>query len=297
VRIAICDVGPRDGLQNAPRLLTPSVRAELVDRLAGAGLPQVEVASFVDARRVPTMAGAEDVAAAIERQPNVTYAGLVLNERGYERFRTTNLDEVHLALAATETFNARNQRLTVDESVAQAARVIERAHADGRRATATIAVAFGCPFEGRVDPARVVGVAEQLIASGADAVVLADTIGVAVPRQVRALVDEVGRLGAPIGMHLHNTRNTGIANAIAAIEGGVLMLDASVGGIGGCPFAPGASGNIATEDLVYVLHGEGIETGVSLEALLGTSAWLEEILGQPLESQVHRAGDFAPSTI
>lgn len=294
MKLEICDVGPRDGLQNVDRVLAPSIRAELVNRLAAAGLPQVEAASFVDPRRVPAMAGAEEVAAAIERRPGVRYAGLVLNERGYERLRTTELDEVHLALAATETFNARNQRVSIDESITQAGHVITRAQQDGRRVTVTIAVAFGCPFEGRVDPARVIAIAERVVAEGAAAILLADTIGVAVPRQVRSLVADATLLGRPVGVHLHNTRGTGIANAVASIDAGASLLDASIGGIGGCPFAPRATGNIATEDLIYLLDGEGIETGVSLERLLETADWLESVLGRPLESQLHRAGDFIP---
>jgi hydroxymethylglutaryl-CoA lyase/(R)-citramalyl-CoA lyase len=239
------------------------------------------------------MAGAEDVVAAIERRDGVVYAGLVLNDRGYDRLRETGLDELHYAFACTETFNQRNQNATVDESLAVAGRLLERARVDGIRATVTIGASFGCPFEGAVDPDRVLELAERL--GGWDEIVFADTIGVAVPRMVRDLVGRARAMQVhPVGVHLHNTRNTGFANAFAAVEAGASVLDASVGGIGGCPFAPRATGNISTEDLVYLLHGEGIETGIDLEALIGVSEWLEGVLGRQLEGQVYRAGVFSP---
>lgn len=295
MRVTVCDVGPRDGLQNDPKVLEPALRAELVDRLAAAGLPRIEAVSFVNPARVPQMAGAEEVAARIGRRPGVVYAGLVLNEKGYERLAQTTLDEVHYAFAASETFNRRNQNASVEESLQAAERIIARAHADGRRATATIGTAFGCPFEGAVDGGRVLDLAERLAAAGADEVVLADTIGVAVPRMVKELVrGALARQPRPVGVHLHNTRSTGYANAYAALEAGASVLDASVGGIGGCPFAPRATGNIASEDLVYLLHGEGVETGIDLDALIAVAAWLEGILGRQLEGQVYRAGVFAP---
>jgi hydroxymethylglutaryl-CoA lyase/(R)-citramalyl-CoA lyase len=292
--VTICDVGPRDGLQNHPKLLEPAVRAELVNRLATTGLPRVEAASFVNPARVPQMAGAEEVVAAIERRPGVVYAGLALNEKGYDRLLATGLDEVHFAFAASETFNERNQGSSVADSVAAALRIVARAREDRVRSSVTISTAFGCPFEGRVDPRRVVELAAEVAAARPEEIVLADTIGVAVPHQVRELVTEVARIGPAVGAHLHNTRNTGYANALAAIEGGAVLLDASLGGIGGCPFAPRATGNIATEDLVYLLHGEGIATGVALDALIGVAEWLEGVLGHQLDGQVYRAGDFAP---
>jgi (R)-citramalyl-CoA lyase len=294
VSMTICDVGPRDGLQNEDKHLDPETRAELVNRLAGAGLPRIEVASFVNPARVPQMAGAEEVVAGINRRPGVVYAGLALNERGYERLVEAGLDEVHLAFASTETFNRRNQNASPEESVEVVAGIVDRAHADGIRATATIGVAFGCPFEGAVDPSRILGFAERLAEGGADEIVLADTVGVAVPRQVKQLVGEASKLGPPVGVHLHNTRNTGLANAYAALEAGATVLDASVGGIGGCPFAPRATGNICTEDLVYMLHGERVETGIDLEALIEVAEWLEVVLGRQLPGQVYRAGAFAP---
>jgi isopropylmalate/homocitrate/citramalate synthase len=291
--ITICDVGPRDGLQNDPKVLDPATRAELVDRLASTGLRRIEAVSFVNPARVPQMAGAEEVVAATEREEGVVYAGLALNERGYDRLRETALGEVHYAFASTETFNARNSNMTVDESLRQAERIVERARADGLRATVTIGASFGCPFEGAVDPARILALAERVVASGADELGFADTIGVGVPRQVRHLVTEGAKLGKPVAVHLHNTRNTGFANAYAAVESGAAVLDASVGGIGGCPFAPRATGNICTEDLVYMLHGEGVETGVDLDALIGVAQWLEGVLGRQLEGQLYRAGNFA----
>ena len=291
-RVTICDVGPRDGLQNEPEVLRPEVRADLVGRLVRARLPAVEVASFVDPRRVPQMGGAEEVVEALERVDGVVYAGLALNERGYERLVAAGLDEVRFAFGATESFNRRNQNASVDESLASAARIAERARGDGIRATINISVAFGCPFEGPVEESRVVELAERLAAMEADEILLADTIGVAVPKQVRRLVAQVSELGVPVGGHFHNTRNTGYANALAALEAGATVLDASVGGLGGCPFAPRATGNIATEDLVYVLQGEGVDTGVDLAALIEVSRWLEGVLGRSLEGQVYRAGPF-----
>jgi hydroxymethylglutaryl-CoA lyase/(R)-citramalyl-CoA lyase len=291
--VTICDVGPRDGLQNDAVTLEPAVRAELVDRLATAGLPRIEAVSFVHPGRVPQMAGAEEVVAAIHPVEGVTYAGLVLNERGYDRFATTALAEAHYAFAVSEEFNRRNAGASTEDSVVAGERVVERARADGIRVTVTLGTSFGCPFEGAVDPGRVLELAARF-AAGADEIVFADTVGVGVPRQVRHLVGEGVKLGVPVGVHLHNTRSTGYANALVALESGATVLDASVGGIGGCPFAPRATGNIATEDLVYLLHGEGVETGVDLDRLIEVAGWLEGRLGRQLEGQVYRAGAFAP---
>ena len=286
--IVLCDVGPRDGLQNEPDTLAPSVRAELVNRLAAAGLPRIEAASFVDPARVPQMAGAEEVAAGIERREGTEYSGLVLNRKGYERLRETRLDRVNVTLGATETFNRRNANASLDEAAARVASIIEESDLP---ATLTISVAFGDPWEGEVDPERVVGLAQRF--AGAEEVVLADTIGVATPGRVRRLVERVAALGRPVGGHFHNTRNTGFANAWAALEAGASVLDASVGGLGGCPFAPWATGNIATEDLVYLLEGDGVDTGVDLDALTRVSEWLEEVFGRELPGQVYRAGAVA----
>ena len=292
--VTICDVGPRDGLQNQPTTLAPEARAELVDRLAAAGVPRIEAVSFVSPTHVPQMAGAEEVVAAIDRRDGVVYAGLAVNERGYDRLRESGLDEVHFAFAATEEFSRRNAGASVEESVLVAERILKRATADGIRATVTIGVAFGCPFEGAVDPGRVADLAARLAPAGPEEIAVADTIGVGVPHQVRDLVRRLEPLGVPVGIHLHNTRNSGFANALAALEAGVTVFDASVGGIGGCPFAPRATGNIATEDLVYLLHGEGVQTGIDLDGLIVVAQWLESQLGRELEGQVYKAGTFAP---
>jgi isopropylmalate/homocitrate/citramalate synthase len=285
--LTLCDVGPRDGLQNEAETLEPSTRAELVNRLADARLPRVEAVSFVRAERVPQMAGAEEVVAAIERRDGTEYSGLVLNAKGYERFAASGgLDRVNVTLGATESFNRRNGEMSRDEALAQVKAVLATATLP---ATATISVAFGCPFEGEVDEGEVVALAEQV---GAEEVVLADTIGVAVPSQVRRLLERVRGLGKRTGFHGHNTRNTGYANALAALEAGAEVLDSSVGGLGGCPYAPRASGNVATEDLVFLLEREGVQTGVDLDALVTISDWLEGILGRPLEGQLYRAGTW-----
>jgi isopropylmalate/homocitrate/citramalate synthase len=288
----IREVGPRDGLQNEREVVPPETRANLVRRLAETGLARIEAASFVNPERVPQMAGAEEVVAALERRDGVVYAGLALNERGYERLRETGLVEVSFALAATESFSQRNAGASVEESIAAAETIVRRALEDGIRVSLTISVAFGCPFEGPVDPDAVVRIAERLAATEADELVLADTIGVATQTQVRMLLERGGTFGKPVGGHFHNTRNTGFANAYTALEAGVSVLDASVGGLGGCPFAPRATGNIATEDLVYLLDGEGVATGVDLDALIGVSEWLEQLLGRQLEGYVYRAGPF-----
>jgi isopropylmalate/homocitrate/citramalate synthase len=291
VSVTICDVGPRDGLQNEADVLDPSVRAELVNRLADTGLRRIEAVSFVNPERVPQMAGADEVVAAIDRRDGVAYAGLVLNEKGYSRFAQTTLDRLHFSLAATETFNRRNANASVEESVGTLARI-----QTDRPVSVSISVSFGCPFEGPVDPQTVLALAERVVEAGANELVFADTIGVAVPRQVRLLLSDAARLELPLGGHFHNTRNTGFANAYAALEAGASVLDASVGGLGGCPFAPKATGNIATEDLVYLLEGEGVATGVDLDALIGVSEWLEGVVGRPLPGQVYRAGGFAAVT-
>jgi isopropylmalate/homocitrate/citramalate synthase len=280
MHVTICDVGPRDGLQNEPETLAPNVRAELVNRLARAGLPRIEAASFVRADAVPQMAGAEEVVAAVERRDGTEYSGLALNEQGYDRLVAAGLDRVNFTLAATESFSKRNANRSIAEATAEAGRVIAKSELP---VTVTISVAFGCPFEGRVDP----GVVEELAARFPSAeIVLADTIGVATPRAVRSLVERTGAEG----FHGHNTRNTGYANCLAALDAGARLLDASVGGLGGCPYAPRATGNVATEDLVYLLEGEGIETGLDLDALIAVSTWLETLLGRKLEGYVYRAG-------
>jgi hydroxymethylglutaryl-CoA lyase/(R)-citramalyl-CoA lyase len=282
LRLTLCDVGPRDGLQNEAETLEPVTRAELVNRLAAASLPRVEAVSFVRPDSVPQMAGAEEVVAGIERRAGTEYSGLVLNEQGYERFRESGLDRVNATLGATEEFNRRNGNASLDEAIARVDRILAAAP---EPVTVTLSVAFGCPFEGRVDPGRVAELAARF--EGAE-VVLADTIGVAVPSEVRALTERTGAAG----FHGHNTRNTGYANALAAVEAGAAVLDSSIGGLGGCPYAPRASGNVATEDLVYLLEREGVETGVDLDALIATATWLEGIFGRKLEGQLYRAGTW-----
>ncbi|MFG2924963.1 hydroxymethylglutaryl-CoA lyase [Streptomyces sp. NPDC048305] len=290
--VTLCEVGPRDGLQNEPDHLSPGRRAEFVDRLAATGLTRIEAVSFVNPARVPQMAGAEEVCAATKDQDHVVQAGLVLNRRGYSRLATTSCAEARMAFCVTETFNRRNQGRSVEQSLAEAAEIVAAAHADGRRASITLAASFGCPFEGEVDPGRVLALAERAAATGADELVFADTIGVGVPGQVTRLLTGAAGFGIPLGLHLHNTRNTGYANAYAGIEAGVAVLDSSVAGIGGCPFAPRATGNIATEDLVYLLERQGVATGVDLDALLSVAEWITNMLGRPLPGQLLRAGRF-----
>jgi isopropylmalate/homocitrate/citramalate synthase len=281
--VTVCDVGPRDGLQNEPETLAPAVRAELVSRLAAARLPRIEAVSFVRDERVPQMAGAEEVVASSARG-DAELSGLVLNERGYERFAETGLDRVNCTLAATESFNERNGNASLDEAVERVRAILAAASVP---ATVTISCAWGCPFEGEVDPAAVAALCERL--DDADELVLADTIGVATPRRVQRLVERVTILGKPVGAHLHNTRNTGYASAWGALAGGATVLDASVGGLGGCPFSPNATGNVATEDLVWQLERDGVRTGVDLDALVEVARWLETLIGRPLEGYLHRA--------
>jgi (R)-citramalyl-CoA lyase len=292
--VQLVDVGPRDGLQNEDKTLSPEIRAELCDRLAAAGVSRVEAASFVNPKRVPQMAGAEEVMAAIDRRPTTSYAGLVLNEKGYERAVQAGVDEVRYAFPVTETFARRNQNTTVADAKELAEKLAERARLDGVRVSITLSAAFGCPFEGWVEPGHVLDIAERVSQAAPDEILLADTIGVGVPSQVRELVEGTLAFGTTVGCHFHDTRNTGIANATAAVESGATVLDASVGGTGGCPFAPRATGNIATEDLVYLLHGMGHETGIDLDALIEVAAWMAQQLGKELPGQVYKAGTFEP---
>jgi hydroxymethylglutaryl-CoA lyase/(R)-citramalyl-CoA lyase len=288
MNVTICDVGPRDGLQNEPDTLAPEVRAELVSRLAAAGVPRIEAVSFVRDDRVPQMAGAEDVVALAQRGRS-RLSGLVLNERGWQRFAQTNLDRVNCTLAATETFNQRNGNATLGEAVERVLAILAAATVP---ATVTVSCAWGCPFEGEVDPGAVADLCERL--DGADELVLADTIGVATPKRVQRLVERVSILGPPVGAHLHNTRNTGYASAWGALDGGAMLLDASIGGLGGCPFSPNATGNVATEDLVWQLERDGVRTGIDVDALVGVSRWVEATLGRRLEGALYRAAAWPP---
>jgi isopropylmalate/homocitrate/citramalate synthase len=291
VAVTLCDVGPRDGLQNEPDVLPPPVRAELVSRLAFAGLSRVEAVSFVRPDLVPQMDGAEEVVAALERGGGTELSGLVLNERGYQRLRATGLDRVNCTLAATESFSRRNANASVEEALERVLRIVD---GSDRPVTVTVSVAFGCPFEGEVDEGSVAALCERV--AGADEIVLADTIGVATPGRVGRLVERVARLGVRTGFHGHDTRHTAVACAWEALEAGAEVLDASVGGLGGCPFAPRATGNVATEDVAYLLEREGVETGVDLDALIGVAAWIAGLLGRDLPGRVYRAGGFPSRT-
>ena len=289
--LELCDVSPRDGLQSLDVTLPPPTRAELAARLAGGGLQRVEVASFVRDDLVPAMAGAEEVVAALPEPGATSWAGLVLNERGYDRLAATPLREVHATFGVTETFQERNGGSSVEEGLARALAVVDRARADRRRVSVTLSCSFGCPYEGVVDPGVVQALAARAVAHGVDEVVLADTIGVATPSEVRGLVERCVRdLGVATGVHLHDTRGTAVACVLAALEAEATLVDGSVGGVGGCPFAPGAQGNVATEDVVYVLEREGVATGIDLDGLVETARWLADTLGRPVPGRVQRAG-------
>ncbi len=293
-KLIICDVGPRDGLQNAAPTLTPEVRAEYVNMLAATGLPRIEAVSFVNPKRVPQMAGAEEVMELVERAPGVAYAGLALNERGYDRAVACGVDLVQYVVPLSETFAEKNQGTTVEAATEVGLELAARAKADGVAFAVTLSVAFGCPYDGKIEATRVITAAERLAAGGVEELMLADTIGVGVPTQVRELVTGALGVGLQVGVHFHNTRNTGYANAVAAVESGATIIDASTGGLGGCPFTPNATGNIATEDLVYLLEGMGIETGVILEALFEVSRWLSAQMGAALPGLTYKAGGFGP---
>jgi hydroxymethylglutaryl-CoA lyase/(R)-citramalyl-CoA lyase len=285
--VEIVDVGPRDGLQNAPVSLQPQERATLVSTLLDAGVPRVEAVSFVHPGRVPQMAGAELVAAGLEPAQLRRCCGLVLNERGFDRLTATGLGGVRFALAVSEPFQQRNSGSSVAEGLRQALAVVARGREAGLATGVVLATSFGCPFAGDVEPSAPLEVAARLAAAGVEEIVFADTIGVAVPGQVRTVIAGAAGLGPRIGIHAHNTRNTGYACTVAAIEEGAEIVDSSIGGLGGCPFAPGASGNISTEDLVYMLDREGIETGVDAGRLLAAGQWIRR-RGLELDSALQR---------
>jgi hydroxymethylglutaryl-CoA lyase len=279
-KVEIIEVGPRDGLQNQSVALSVADKMYFIARLVAAGARRIEVASFVNPRRVPQMAGAEEVIAALPEQDGVTYIGLVLNETGLERALHTKVHEIGVVAVASDSFGIRNQKQSAQESVAMARKVVRLAKRAGRGAQVTIATAFGCPFEGDVPLSRVVAMAKELAEEEPLEIALADTIGVGAPAQVKRMVAALREAlpGMPLRFHFHNTRNTGIANAWAAVEEGVMRLDASAGGIGGCPFAPKATGNIATEDLDYLLTRSGFETGIDAKALAALAPWLAKKL-------------------
>jgi hydroxymethylglutaryl-CoA lyase len=292
-RMQIVEVAPRDGLQNEKAQVSTDAKLELIGLIAASGVRRVEATSFVNPRRVPQLADAEEVARRLPRG-QVSWIGLVLNDRGLDRALAAGMDEVNIVVVATDTFSQRNQGVSTDEAIAAWHRLAARAQAHGVKTTLTIAAAFGCPFEGEVPPDRVASVLARCVQGQPAEIALADTIGVGVPGQVRALADVASAQapGLPLRWHFHNTRNGGYANALAAARLGAAALDASAGGIGGCPFAPAATGNIATEDLLYLLHREGYYTGVSLEALLPAGELLGSVLGAPVPGQLGRAGMF-----
>jgi hydroxymethylglutaryl-CoA lyase len=298
-KIDLVEVGPRDGLQNEAVILPTATKLALIERLVAAGLRRLEVASFVNPKRVPQMADAEAVLAGLTRTAGVSYIGLVLNRKGFERARAAGCDEIGMAIVASDSFNRRNQGVSTEESIAAWLEIARDARAAGIKPQLTISTAFGCPFEGEVDPARVLAIAERCAAGEPIEIALADTVGVAVPSQVTDLFGRLRQLlpGMPLRAHFHNTRNTGIANAYAAVLAGVGTLDASVGGLGGCPFAPAATGNIPTEDLLYMLDRMGIETGVAIGSLIETGRWVQEQVGRPIPGMLIKAGVFPPQAL
>jgi len=291
--VEVREVGPRDGLQNEDPIPVDD-RVRLVDALSGTGLGRIEAASFVKPDAVPAMAGAEEVMARIDRRPGVVYSALVPNARGAERALAADADELQVVVSASETHNRKNVRRSVDESIAGVGEVVGLVgHEGGRPVEAIVSTAFGCPYEGDLDPARVAAVTLRLIEQGVDRCSFGDTTGMATPRRVDELLDAlegVGLVPTDVGLHFHNTRGTGLANVLAGLERGVARFDASIGGLGGCPYAPGATGNIVTEDLVHMLADMGVDTGVDLDALVGAAHLAQELVGRELPGQVMRAG-------
>lgn len=293
-RVQIVDVAPRDGLQADPADLSTAQKVELIERLAAAGHTRIEAASFVSPKAVPKMADGEAVMAGVPRTPGVSYSALVLNQRGVERAIEAGADEVCGVVVATETFSQANQRATVAESIHRWRTISGAARAAGVRTSVTVSAVCGCPYEGRVDADRVLGIVAELAETEPDEVALADTIGVGVPNQVAALFEGAAERAGDIALrgHFHNTRNTALANIAAAIDTGVRVFDSSLGGVGGCPFAPRATGNVATEEVVYMVHEMGFDTGLDLDALIEASTWLEAQLGHRVPSLVAKAGGF-----
>jgi hydroxymethylglutaryl-CoA lyase len=297
-QIEVVEVGPRDGLQNEPDIISTEVKLALIDRMIGYGARRLEVASFVHPARVPQMADAEAVIEGLPDRADCTYVGLVLNKRGVMRALATReggkrgVDQVGCVVVASDTFGQRNQGQTIAEGIAETRDMLRFARAEGMRAQVTISAAFGCPFEGEVPHATVLAIAEELAAEGPEEIALADTIGVGTPFEVCELFGRLGELlgdRIPMRAHFHNTRGTGVANAWEAYRTGVQVFDASLGGLGGCPFAPRATGNIATEDLVYMMARSGVETGIALEAAIAANRWFAGLLGRELPSAVARA--------
>ena len=295
--VEIVEVGPRDGLQGEPVFLATAAKVEFIRRAIDAGLKRIEVASFVNPSKVPQMADAEAVLGALAPPRNLFYVGLVLNRRGFERAAMAGCNEIGMAVMASDSFNRRNQGVSTEDSISAWLDIAAAARAAGMRAQVTISTAFGCPFEGEIPVARVLDVVRRVAEAEPYEIALADTIGVGVPAQVADLVGRAKEAvpGVRLRCHFHNTRNTGLANAYAAVQSGVAALDASLGGIGGCPFAPAATGNIPTEDLVYMLHRCGYATGVSLDAAIAASKWLQQQLGRPVPGMLVKAGNFPGS--
>ena len=292
--IEIVEVGPRDGLQSEPGVLPTATKVEFINRVIAGGARRVEVTSFVNPKKVPQMADAEEVMKALPRRAGVHYIGLVLNRKGFERAAAAGCNEIGMAVVASNTFNQRNQGVTTEESIAAWLDIAAAAQQAGIAVQVTVSAAFGCPFEGEVPVARVVEIVQRVADAHPFEIALADTIGVGVPAQVTELISRVREAvpGIALRCHFHNTRNTGLANAFAAVQAGVRTLDASLGGIGGCPFAPAATGNIPTEDLVYMLQRSGYETGISLDRAIETCKWLQEQLGRPVPGMLVKAGGF-----
>jgi hydroxymethylglutaryl-CoA lyase len=293
-KITLVEVGPRDGLQSEPEILSTESKVEFIRKAIDAGIRRLEVASFVHPKRVPQMADAEALIARLPDYDDVSYIGLIMNERGLDRALETKIDEIGMVVVSTDTYNRKNQGVDIDESVRVWGEISKRAQQNGLRVNVMISSAFGCPYEGEVEVERIVELAKRVVEAGPAELGIADSIGVAVPSQVTELLgrvrDVIGDL--PLRCHFHNTRNIGLANAQAAVESGVTYLDASIGGIGGCPFAPAATGNIPTEDLLYMLDRSGVETGASLEKIIETSRWLEQELGRSVPSLLPKAGVF-----
>ncbi|MGI8576291.1 MAG: hydroxymethylglutaryl-CoA lyase [Egibacteraceae bacterium] len=295
--VEIVEVAPRDGLQNEDTLVSTGTKISLIERVRTAGARRVEAVSFAHPDKVPQMADAEQVMAGVSCSADMRYAGLVLNRRGLDRALRARVDEITMVVVVTDTFSLRNQGMKTAAALDSWAEIAAAAKAEGLQANVILSAAFGCPFEGEVAPQRVLQVASEAAQSDPDELAFGDTIGVAVPDQVRTIVDTVREAEPDLSLrcHFHNTRNTGYANALAAVEAGVNVLDASVGGIGGCPFAPAATGNIATEDLVYLLQRSGYETGLDLEAMSATGTWISKRLGRPTPALLGRAGGFPPT--
>ena len=292
--IRIVEVGPRDGLQSEPEILPTQAKVEFITRAIDAGIKRLEVASFVHPKKVPQMADAEALLDALPLSDDVSYIGLIMNERGLDRALTTPVHEIGMVVVSTDTYNERNQGVPTEESIKAWLAIAKRAKANGKIANIMISSAFGCPFEGEVSPQRIVEIAKRVLEEEPAELAVADSIGVAIPHQITDVLGMLKEVAGsiPLRCHLHNTRNTGLANAQAAVDAGVTYLDASIGGIGGCPFAPAATGNIPTDDLLYLLDRSGVETGVSLKKIIETSGWLEQQLGRSVPAMLPKAGIF-----